>query len=83
MSDHPSSAPSIGACIVPDATGPTATLGQIVAADETHLDLVAVNPVDEAKPHELPLTSGGSGVRIQDIGHHPGPGMCQDIGDRY
>ena len=42
MSDHPSSAPSIGAFIVPDATDPTATLGQIVAADKSGLDLVAL-----------------------------------------
>jgi alkanesulfonate monooxygenase SsuD/methylene tetrahydromethanopterin reductase-like flavin-dependent oxidoreductase (luciferase family) len=42
MSDHVPSAPSIGAFIVPDATDPTATLGQIVAADESGLDLVAL-----------------------------------------
>jgi alkanesulfonate monooxygenase SsuD/methylene tetrahydromethanopterin reductase-like flavin-dependent oxidoreductase (luciferase family) len=42
MSDHLSSTPRIGAFIVPDATDPTSTLGQIVAADESGLDLVAV-----------------------------------------
>jgi alkanesulfonate monooxygenase SsuD/methylene tetrahydromethanopterin reductase-like flavin-dependent oxidoreductase (luciferase family) len=34
--------PEIGAFIAPDATDPAATLGQIVAADESGLDLVAV-----------------------------------------
>jgi alkanesulfonate monooxygenase SsuD/methylene tetrahydromethanopterin reductase-like flavin-dependent oxidoreductase (luciferase family) len=42
MSDHLSSAPSIGVFIVPDATDPTSTLGQIVTADDSGLDLVAV-----------------------------------------
>jgi len=42
MSDHLSSAPRIGVFVVPDATDPTSTLGQIVAADESGLDLVAV-----------------------------------------
>ena len=42
MTDHLSSAPSIGAFIVPDATDPTSTLGQIVTADDSGLDLVAV-----------------------------------------
>ena len=34
--------PEIGAFIAPDATDPATTLGQIVAADESGLDLVAV-----------------------------------------
>ena len=42
MSDHPSTIPRIGAFIVPDATDPVATLGQIVLADESGLDLVAL-----------------------------------------
>jgi alkanesulfonate monooxygenase SsuD/methylene tetrahydromethanopterin reductase-like flavin-dependent oxidoreductase (luciferase family) len=42
MSDHPRIGFEIGAFIVPDATDPVATLGQIVAADESGLDLVAI-----------------------------------------
>jgi alkanesulfonate monooxygenase SsuD/methylene tetrahydromethanopterin reductase-like flavin-dependent oxidoreductase (luciferase family) len=42
MSHHPLTSPRIGAFIIPDATDPTATLGQIVAADASGLDLVAL-----------------------------------------
>jgi len=42
VTGRPPTGPMIGAFITPDATDPAATLGQIVAADDAGLDLVAV-----------------------------------------